>query len=128
MRRVAAVSKIALLLLACDATRVISVPLPSTTKPSSACALSVFQASRDLRDAGLNRDGDVYAILVLPAGLTSPEPRPEVSIYATRPNFGTPGHALELRWLGATGTRDYNDFANGVLSRLAESLAAKCAE
>jgi hypothetical protein len=126
MRRVAAL--LIGLLTACDPIRVISVPVPSSAKPSNACTLSVFQSSPDLRAAGLTRDGDVYATLIVPVGLSSPEPRPDVSIYASRPSSGASGYALELRWVCAAGTSGYTDYANGVLSRLAESLAAHCAD
>jgi len=126
MRGARAVLVLSLAFSACDPIRVISVPLRSPGKPETGCALSVFQASPDLQGTGLTRDGDVYAVLVVPSGLSSPEPRPEVSIYATPDHSSASEFSLEMRWVGTKATSDYQAFAKGALSRLAEELSSHC--
>jgi hypothetical protein len=122
-----AIAAIGLVLGACDPIRVVSASKPIPAPLAQACVVEALRTEKAVRTAGVSDAGRIYAELIIPENLKSPESHPVVGVEESRNNHGELEINFSILWVGAKGSPEYREYVRQVIEQLRDRTIERCA-
>lgn len=116
-----------LTIAACDPIRVVSVSRTIAAPLQRECVVEALRREKTVRTAGVSDAGRVYAELIIPEGMESPESRPEVGVEESRNDDGELEITFSILWVGGKGSAEYRAHVLKVIEELRDRTVSRCA-
>ena len=127
MLRAVLITVLGLSVGAFDPIRVVSASKPIESPLAESCVVAALRSADTVRKAGVSDAGSIYAELIVPEHLDSPEARPEVGVEEQRNEGGELEITFSMLWVGGKGSREYRDYVETVVEDLRDRTIERCA-
>jgi hypothetical protein len=124
--RATALAAIGLVFGACDPIRVVSASRPIPAPLERTCVVEALRKEKTVRTAGVSEAGKIYAELIIPEDLESPESRPEVGVEERRNDQGELEINFSMLWVGGKGSPEYRAYVQKVVEELRDRTIERC--
>ncbi len=121
------VGALGLVIGACDPIRVVSASKTIAAPLDLACVLEALRTASTVGAAGVSDTGTIYAELVIPEHLNSPESRPEVGVEERRNEDGELEVTFSMLWVGRKGSPEYREYVEKAVEDLRDRTTERCA-